>query len=55
MNKYRIVYRCSDGYYGEETVMAVNRTMAFEMFADLGIEDVVNVDCFRVLNDEYVD
>lgn len=49
MNEYKIVYTCSDGYKGEEIVMAANRTMAFEVFADLGIEDVVNADCFRVL------
>jgi hypothetical protein len=50
MNEYKIVYKCADGYEGEETVMAVNRMMAFEVFADLGIEDVVEADCFRVLN-----
>ena len=49
MNEYKIIYTCSDGYEGEEIVMAVNRMMAFEVFADLGIEDVVNADCFRVI------
>lgn len=49
MNEYKIVYKCANGYEGEETVMAVNRMMAFEVFADLGIEDVVEADCFRVL------
>lgn len=52
MNEYKIVYTCSDGYKGEEIVMAANRIMAFEMFEDLGIEDVVNADCFRVLEDD---
>lgn len=51
MYEYKIVYTCSDGYKGEEIVMAVNRMMAFEVFADLGIADVVNADCFRVLDD----
>ena len=55
MNLYRIVYRCSDGYEGEEIVMAVNRMMAFEVFEEFGIEDVINVDCFRVLEDEEED
>lgn len=50
MNEYRIIYTCSDGYEGEEIVMAVNRMMAFEVFEDLGIEDVVDADCFRVLD-----
>lgn len=49
MYEYRIVYQCSDGYEGEEIVCAVNRMMAFEVFKELGIEDVVNVDCFRVI------
>lgn len=52
MNEYRIVYQCSDGYEDEVTVMAANRTMAFMVFEDFGIEDVVNADCYRVLNDE---
>ena len=52
MNKYKIIYKCSDGYEGEEIVMAVNRIMAFEVFQELGIEDVVSADCFRVLDDE---
>lgn len=52
MNEYRIVYQCSDGYEGEEIVMAVNRMMAFEVFEELGIEDVVNADCFRVIDED---
>ena len=52
MYEYKIVYECSDGYEGEEIVMAVNRMMAFEVFEELGIEDVVNADCFRVLDNE---
>ena len=49
MNEYRIVYRCKNGYVGEEIVMAADRIMAFEVFEEFGIEDVVSVDCFRVL------
>ena len=52
MYEYKMVYTCSDGYEGEEIVMAVNRMMAFEVFEELGIEDVVEVDCFRVLDNE---
>lgn len=52
MYKYKIIYTCSDGYEGEEIVMAVNRMMAFEVFADLGIEDVVDADCFHILEDD---
>jgi len=51
MNLYKIVYKCSDGYEGEEIVCAVNRLMAFEVFKDFGYEDVVSADCFRVLDD----
>lgn len=52
MYEYRIVYRCADGFEGEETVMAVNRMMAFAVFEELGIENIVNADCFRVLDNE---
>ena len=52
MNEYRMVYKCSDGYEGEEIVCAVNRMMAFEVFEDLGIENVVNVDCFRITKEK---
>jgi hypothetical protein len=52
MNKYRIVYQCSNGYEGEEFVYAKNRIMAFEVFKDLGYEDIVNADCFRVIEEE---
>lgn len=52
MNEYRIVYQCSDGYEGEEIVMAANRMMAFEVFVELGIKDVVSADCFRVIEED---
>ena len=52
MNEYRMVYKCSDGYEGEEIIPAVNMVMAFEIFEELGIEDVVSVDCFRILEDD---
>ena len=48
MYEYKIVYRCGNGYVGETIVMAVNRIMAFEVFGELGIEDIVSADCFRV-------
>ena len=49
MYPYRIMYRCSDGYEGEEIVSAVNRTMAFEIFEKFDyFKDVIAVDCFRV-------
>lgn len=52
MNKYRIAYRCKNGFEGEEIVSAVNRTMAFEMFAKVEyFKDVVAVDCFRVIEE----
>ena len=52
MNKYKIVYQTSDGFEDEVYVYAVNRIAAFMVFEDLGYEDVVNADCFRVLDDE---
>lgn len=52
MYEYRVVYQCSDGTEGEVIVMAVNRMMAFMVFEDLGYENVINADVFRVLDDE---
>lgn len=52
MNKYKIVYQCSDGYEGMEYVYAVNRVMAFEVFQEFGYENITNVDCFRVSDEE---
>lgn len=52
MNYYKIVYQCSDGYEGEEIVMAANRMMAFEVFKDFGYEDVINADCYLIPDDE---
>ena len=49
MNEYRIIYQCADGFKGEVTVCAANRIAAFEVFKDLGFENVINADCFRVL------
>lgn len=52
MNLYKIIYQCNDGYKDEVTVYAVNRVMAFMLFEDFGYEDVITVDCFRVLDEE---
>lgn len=52
MNRYRVVYQCSNGYEDEVIVYAVNRLMAFEVFKDLGYEDVVNADVYRVIDEE---
>lgn len=51
MHEYRIEYVCENGFEGEVTVMAANRTMAFEMFADFGIKGIVSVECYRVMED----
>ena len=52
MNKYKVIFQYSDGTEGIEYVYAVNRIAAFMAFEDLGYEDVVNVDVFRVLVNE---
>lgn len=49
MNQYRITFQCSNGYEGEVYVDAANRIAAFEAFKEFGIEDVINADCFRIL------
>ena len=52
MNRYRMVYQCSDGIEDEEIVSAANRMMAFTMFDELEIEDVINVDCYLVTDED---
>ena len=52
MNEYRIEYVWSDGYEDEVIVCAANRLMAFEVFEEFGIEDVVRAECFRVLDED---
>lgn len=52
MNQYIIVYQTSDGYESEVIVSAANRIAAFEVFNELGYENVVNADCYRVLDEE---
>ena len=55
MNEYRIVYTCSDGYEDEVVVCAVNRIMAMELFEDFEVEDVVDIECYRVIDDDEED
>ena len=52
MNKYKIIYRCSDGFEGEEIVYAVNSTMAFEVFSDFDFDDVISAECILIPEDE---
>lgn len=52
MNQYRIAYQTSDGYEDEVIISAANRIAAFEVFNELGYENVVNADCYRVLDEE---
>lgn len=52
MNKYRIFYRCSNGYTDVEYIYAANRIAAMETFMELGYDDVVSIDCVRVLDNE---
>ena len=52
MNKYKIVYECSDGYVDEVYVYAANRMMAFMVFEEFGYTDVINADCFLVKDEE---
>lgn len=52
MNKYKVIFQYSDGTERIEYVYAVNRIAAFMVFEDLGYENVVNADVFRVLDEE---
>ena len=55
MNQYRIVYTCKDGYTDEVIIDAACRVMAFKIFETLGFEDVIKVDCSRVVSEEKTD
>ena len=51
MNKYKIIYRRSNGYEGIVVIDAANRTMALEIFKTFAyFKDVIAVDCFRVID-----
>lgn len=50
MNEYKLIYTYKDGFVGEEIVYAVNRMMAFSIFEDFNYQDVVNVECIRVVD-----
>jgi hypothetical protein len=50
MNQYEMVFQYSNGYKDEVIVDAANRAMAFAIFEELGFEDVISVDCFRVID-----
>lgn len=52
MHKYKITFQYKDGSEGNEYVYAVNRMMAFDAFGAFGYEDVVNVDVFRVTDED---
>lgn len=52
MHKYKITFQYKDGSEGNEYVYAVNRMMAFDVFGAFGYEDVVNVDVFRVTDED---
>ena len=55
MNQYRIVYTCKDGYTDEVIIDAACRVMAVKIFETLGFEDVIKVDCSRVVSEEKTD
>lgn len=50
MNKYRIVFKCKNGFEGEEIICAVNRTMAFEIFEKVDcFKDIAAANCFLII------
>lgn len=51
MNEYLVSYDCAEGYRCSVIVLAANRTMALEIFADLGIEDATDVECLRIVRE----
>ena len=51
MNTYKLIYTCKDGFVGEEIVYAANRMMAFSIFEDFNHQDIINVECVRIVNE----
>lgn len=51
MKTYRIVYKCKNGFIGEEFIDAVNRMMAYELFGEFGYKDIVAIDCLLVVDE----
>lgn len=55
MGQWKITYQLEDGYVGEIIVSAVNKFMAWDMFADIQKDfhsPVQEADCCRVLSEE---
>ena len=52
MNKYLIEFTTIDGFEGCTYIYAANRIAALMEFEEFGYDDIVNLECFRVLEDE---
>lgn len=53
MNKYKITYKLSNGFEGEEIIYAANRTMAQEIFAKYEcFKGCIAVSCLLILDKE---
>ena len=50
MKKWRIIFKCKDGFIGEEFVYAVNRMMAWDLFEELGYDtnELIIISCLLV-------
>ena len=47
MDEYIVQYICSDGFEGEETILAANSIMAIEIFKEFNYPDVISINCHR--------
>ena len=52
MNRYKIEYQYADGFCGEVIMDAENRNDAMEAFESFASEDVVNLECFHMEDEE---
>ena len=51
MNKYKLIYTYKDGSVRKEIIYAVNRMMAFSIFEDFNYQDIINVECIRIVDE----
>ena len=52
MNRYKIEYQYADGFGGEVVVHADDRRDALDAFESFASEDVVNIECVCIEDEE---
>jgi hypothetical protein len=52
MNKYKFIITYNNGDKDEVIVDAANRLMAFELYDELGYDNVIDISCYRIIEED---